>query len=87
MDKLKIAVSTDPPKDIIELNSYLKQVEKYADFIHFDIMDGKFVERTTYKSKDVKWTKLNNLTPFDVHLMIEKPEKQIKNMPKLVQIL
>ena len=57
MDKLKIAVSTDPPKDIIELNSYLKQVEKYADFIHFDIMDGKFVERTTYKSKDVKWTK------------------------------
>lgn len=82
MDKLKIAVSTDPPENLIQLNKYVKQVEKYVDFLHFDIMDGKFVERTTYTHKDIEFTKLNTLLVFDVHLMIEHPEKYIKNYAK-----
>lgn len=82
MDKLKIALSTDPPKDIIELVKYIDATKKYIDLVHFDIMDGKFVEKTTYNYKDVEFLKLNSTLPFDVHLMVEHPEKDIKSYAK-----
>lgn len=49
-----------------------------ADYIHVDVMDGHFVPQLTIGAPVVaairKWTNL----PLDVHLMIEAPEKQIK---------
>lgn len=47
-----------------------------ADFIHFDVMDGKFVPEKTYDHELVKRT---NTAPIkkDVHLMIKQPEKVI----------
>jgi len=48
-----------------------------ADYIHVDIMDGRFVPRITIGAPVVasirSWTGL----PLDVHLMIETPERQI----------
>ncbi len=48
-----------------------------ADYIHIDVMDGRFVPQITVGAPVVaairKWTSL----PLDVHLMIEAPESHI----------
>lgn len=48
-----------------------------AEYIHLDIMDGKFVENKTWTMSEV--LKLSNLTnkKFDVHLMVKNPSKYI----------
>jgi len=52
--------------------------EAGADYIHIDVMDGQFVPQITIGALVVaairRWTDL----PLDVHLMIEAPERQIK---------
>jgi len=52
--------------------------EAGADYIHIDVMDGQFVSQITIGALVVaairRWTDL----PLDVHLMIEAPERQIK---------
>jgi len=49
-----------------------------ADYIHVDVMDGRFVPNITIGAPVVAairhWTKL----PLDVHLMIKAPESQIE---------
>jgi len=49
-----------------------------ADYIHIDVMDGHFVPNITIGASVVaairRWTSL----PLDVHLMVESPERQIK---------
>ena len=50
-----------------------------TDFIHFDVMDGKFVKNTNLKStKELeKYIKLST-KKNDIHLMVKDPEKYIK---------
>jgi len=52
--------------------------EAGADYIHIDVMDGRFVPQITIGALVVaairRWTDL----PLDVHLMIESPERQVK---------
>ncbi len=51
--------------------------EAGADYIHIDVMDGRFVPNITIGASVVKalrpWTNL----PLDVHLMVEEPLNQI----------
>ena len=50
-----------------------------ADFIHIDIMDGKFVENKTWTISEVKkFTSYSHL-PLDVHLMVNNPQKYIED--------
>lgn len=53
----------------------VKDAEKAGvNFIHFDIMDGKFVPRKTFDEKLVNFVKVNTSLMLDVHLMVENPE-------------
>jgi ribulose-phosphate 3-epimerase len=66
--------------DFSNLNSDIKEVESAgADVIHCDIMDGHFVPNITFGPDIVK--RINEITelPLDVHLMINSPDKYIKN--------
>jgi ribulose-phosphate 3-epimerase len=64
--------------DFSRLGEQVAEVTKAgADYIHVDVMDGRFVPQITIGALVVaavrKWTNL----PLDVHLMIEAPEHQI----------
>jgi ribulose-phosphate 3-epimerase len=48
-----------------------------ADWIHIDVMDGRFVPNITYGPIIVEACKRATSLPLDVHLMIEKPEEII----------
>ena len=48
-----------------------------VDWIHFDVMDGRFVDQITYGAPVLKWVRGLTKMPLDVHLMVEDPTKQI----------
>ena len=54
-----------------------------ADFLHLDIMDGKFVENKTWTYGEVKKIVSRSNKKLDVHLMVEKPEKYIEDYAML----
>lgn len=50
-----------------------------ADYIHLDVMDGVFVPNLTFGAPVVKALRGFTSVPFDVHLMIQKPHRYIKD--------
>ena len=68
-----VSVSLDPVKEHQKKIEYAKTLQGYADLIHCDVMDGKFVERTTFDENLVRNINANCLTMLDVHLMCQEP--------------
>lgn len=50
-----------------------------AEYLHLDIMDGTFVPEITIGAQVVKSLRKVSDIVFDVHLMVEHPETQIKS--------
>jgi ribulose-phosphate 3-epimerase len=64
--------------DFGKLNVEIKDIEAAgADWIHIDVMDGHFVPNITIGPPVVSSIRKATRLPFDVHLMIEKPERYI----------
>ncbi len=60
-------------------NEVKRCVEGRADYIHLDVMDGVFVPNTTFDYTKIKQLRSLTVLPFDAHLMINEPVKQIQN--------
>ena len=54
-----------------------------ADWFHIDVMDGHFVPNISYGMPVIQAIKKHATKPLDVHLMIEKPERYIKEFAKV----
>lgn len=64
--------------DFGKLTEEIKKVESAgADWIHVDVMDGRFVPNITIGPPVIKSIRKASQLPFDVHLMIENPEWHI----------
>lgn len=51
--------------------------EKGSSFVHVDVMDGHFVPQVSYGQPVISSIRKCTKLPFDVHLMIERPENSI----------
>ena len=66
--------------DFEKINEEIAEIEEFAEMIHLDAMDGKFVPTTTFGPEFVSIIKTK--LPLDCHLMIEHPENEIDKYAK-----
>lgn len=80
MKKAPIIAPSILAADFCNLQAAIEMVnESEADWFHLDIMDGNFVPNISYGMPVIKSMKKHAKKTFDVHLMIEKPERYIKD--------
>jgi ribulose-phosphate 3-epimerase len=64
--------------DFARLGEALSQLEAAeADWVHIDVMDGHFVPNLTIGPPVIESLRQYSKLPFDVHLMIERPELSV----------
>jgi len=82
MTRVKLAPSI-LSADFARLGEQVKEAEVAgADYIHIDVMDGHFVPNLTIGPMVVEAIRPVTALPFDVHLMIEAPDRYIPNFAK-----
>jgi len=77
---MKIIAPSILSADSSRLSEEIAAVEKAgADWIHIDVMDGHFVPNITLGPAIISTLRKTTKLPFDVHLMIENPERYIES--------
>lgn len=65
--------------DFLRLGEQLAEVEAAgADFVHVDVMDGRFVPNMSIGLPVVEAIRRGTRLPVDVHLMIEEPDRWVE---------
>ena len=65
--------------DFANLGNEIKKIESNnGGAVHIDVMDGSFVPEITYGEPVIRSIRKLTKLPFDVHLMIDKPELHVK---------
>ena len=78
---IKISTSILLIKD--DINKIKKLNDTDTDYIHLDVMDGKFVDNITYTFEEVSNLVPVIKKPLDVHLMVAKPSEYIDFYSKI----
>lgn len=66
--------------DFSKLKEEIQEVEKCgAEYLHLDVMDGNFVPNISYGSPVISAIRPHSNLVFDVHLMVEEPDRFIKD--------
>ncbi len=69
--------------DFTALGQEVNEVEKGGcEYLHLDVMDGKFVPNISFGPPIIKSLRKNSQLVFDVHLMVENPERYINDYVK-----
>lgn len=69
--------------DFARLGDEIRAVEAAgADYIHVDVMDGRFVPNITIGPLVVEAARRVTGLPLDVHLMIEEPERYVEEFAR-----
>ena len=69
--------------DFLNLGAQVRAVDEAgADWIHVDVMDGRFVPNITIGPPIVAALRKATAKPLDVHLMIVEPEKYVEAFAK-----
>ena len=77
-----MSVKTSPSvltADFLTLADDIKKLEAAGcDMLHLDVMDGVFVPNISFGVPVIKSIKAHSNIPLDVHLMIDRPHRYIK---------